>query len=102
MVVNFVHPPIVVPHLLLEEHFHPFPARGITGFAEAQTDCIEELSYPCRLQCETCADHCPSGRLRPKHRARAERPNDFVVAHVDDPEVTLLIATIVSDLANHM
>src|SRR3954447_25823471 len=102
MFVNFRHARVVALNLLLEEHLHSFPARWVTRFTKTQPDCVEELSDSSRFECQTRADEGATWRLRPENRARAERAHDFIVAHINHPEVALFVTAIAGDLTDDM
>src|SRR3954463_13001259 len=100
MFVNFGHARVVSLNLLLQEHLHPFPACRVTGFAEAEPDGIEQLSDSSRFERQTRANEGATWRLRPENRARAEWAHDFIVAHINHPEVALFVAAIAGDFTD--
>ena len=92
------HPWVVGGDAVFEEHQHAAPlALAGGGFAELPDCPVEQLADARRLDREAGAHDREPGRLRPEDGARAERPDDFVIAHVKDPDIAVRARAIAGD-----
>ncbi len=75
-----------------EKHLHA-PPRGVLGggFLKPSGQRHAELSQPRSLQGQGQPHQTARRRLQPKDAHRPERPHHLVVAHVNNPEVALVI-----------
>ena len=60
----------------------------------------DQLSDPGLLHRQTQPDQPPGRRFGPEDGRRAERPDHFVVAHVNDPKVALMARALAGDGEN--
>ena len=94
---------IVRPEPVAHKHFHAAPRRRI-GFStlEFAPEAGQQLTQARFLNRQVQPDQRERRDFRAEHRRRAERPDHFVVAHVNDPHISLLPGAIAGDRQNYV
>ena len=79
--------------LPIQEHLQATPTARLFAGAKPSRKCHQSLTEPGPLQSQV-GTHCPARRrLRAEDGAGAERAKEFVVSHVDDPHVPVVLGT---------
>src|SRR5438270_718231 len=101
MAVDNRHPRVLLTDLLFEKHLHSLPLLRCAGLNPAR-EVLEQLGDAQFFERHARADKRKGGRLGAKDCASAKWPDDFIVAHVNDPEVPLARGTVARYLADHV
>ena len=96
MRIDFRHARIVVAHLLVQEHFHALPGCG-SFWADERT---EQLADASRFERKGQVDKSAAGHLFAEHRPGAKWAHDFIVAHVNHPQISVEALAVSRDAAN--
>src|SRR5262249_6102259 len=91
----------VEPDLVLLEHAQPSPGLLPAPFRSNHFgQSLEELADLCGFRRQARPNNPQPRRLWAEHCSRAEGSNNFVVAHVDDPEIAIEFRALTSNRQN--
>src|SRR5580692_3710601 len=88
MIINRAHARVVSADLLVEKHFHAAPfafvRRRLLNFP---TQGVNELAYARGFQGQVGANQSKWWSLLTEHRAGTKRSDNFIVAHINYPNI---------------
>src|SRR5215469_4510751 len=93
---------IVVSKLMLFKHVQATPCRWGGGMTPSLHQAIHPLAGFCRFQRDGGANQRYSRHARTEYSAPAKRADDFVVAHVNDPQIALMPGAFTCNGRNHV
>src|SRR5690242_12003201 len=103
MIVNDRHPRVIMPDLVVYKHSHasPFGIRR-RGTYSASQNLAQQFASSGAIDHEAAANQIQVRRLPSKYRSTSKRADDFVVAHINHPNVTVFPRAVSGDWQDHV